>query len=42
MHLKHDYVGEGEEEGTVVLELEKSCYKIKLWSQILGVLGKMT
>lgn len=41
MHLKYDYVGESEE-GTVVLELEKSCYKIKLWSQILGVLGKMT
>lgn len=42
MHFKHDYVEESGEEGKVVLELEKACYKDKLWSQILGVLGEIT
>lgn len=45
MHFKHDYVGESGDEsmkGEVLLKLEKACNKDELWSQILGVLGKIT
>lgn len=45
MYFKHDYVGKSRDKiikGKVVLEEEKACHKDELWSQILGVLGKIT
>lgn len=44
MHFKHDYVGESGEEsiqGYEVLEPGKASSKDELWSQILGIFGKI-